>query len=144
MPEVTAVNMPEMMPASPSQPSALAMFPRWLQEIMVDAVLTAQCERTTDIWYEHDAGKCVVVLRNGIQWYLNETATAMWMRKDVPVREFIREWAADASAEKKREIATQVVDFLLLAVANGLVTLVPEGASAAKQETAAAQKAKKA
>ena len=95
--------------------------------------MNARCERETDIWYEQRPGKCVVVLRNGVQWYLNETATAIWMRTDVPVRDLIKEWAHGASEEKKREIAMQVADFLLMAASNCLVTLVPESTGAGKQ-----------
>ena len=56
----------------------------------------------------------------------------MWMRMDAPVRDLMAEWLAGASEEKRREIGRLVVDFLLLAAANGLVTLFPEVSEAAK------------
>jgi hypothetical protein len=107
-----------------------------LQEIVIDAVLNTRCERATDIWYQQEPGNTVAVLRGGMQWFLNESASAMWMRMDAPVRELIGEWLAGASEEGKREIVSLVVDFLLLAAANGLVTLFPEGTEHTKPTSA--------
>jgi len=108
------------------------MLPPRLQDLVVEAVINTRCERATDIWYQQQPGNTVAVLRSGTQWFLNESASAMWMRMDAPVRDLMAEWLAGASEEKRREIGRLVVDFLLLAAANGLVTLFPEVSEAAK------------
>jgi hypothetical protein len=124
--------MPEIAPAPLPQPSIISLLPYRLQNIVIDAVLDTRCERATDIWYQQQPGNTVVVLYSGVQWFLNESASAMWMRMDAPVRDLTEEWVAGASEEERREISTLVVDFLLLASANGLVTLFPQVTEAAK------------
>lgn len=141
----TTYAVPEMTSASPSQPFVLGLLPAKLQEVVIHAVMNTRCERATDIWFQQP-GNAVVVLRSGIQWFLNESASTMWLRMDASVRELVEQWEEDTSEDQQREMRARVVDFLLAMAANGLVTLFPEVTEEDRPEKPAsrAQRVKKA
>ncbi len=112
--------------ASPPNIASLAPFPPMLQEAVVHAVLEAKCERATDIWYEDEASKSVVVMRLGIHWQLNETARALWLRLGKRVGEIVDELCQEYPGTDPQEIRFLIVEFVLNAASYGLVELVSE------------------
>ena len=114
--------------APPPNIASLAPFSPMLQEAIVHAVLEAKCERASDIWYEDEATKGVVVMRHGIHWQLNETASALWLRLGKRVGEIVDELCQEYPGTDLQEIRFLMVEFLLNSTSYGLVDLVSEPA----------------
>jgi hypothetical protein len=111
---------------APSSIASLAPFPPMLQEAIVNAVLGANCEKATDIWYEDEATKCVLVMRHGVHWQLNQTASALWLRLGKRGGEIADELCQEYPGTDPQEIRFLTVEFLLNATSNGLVELNAE------------------
>jgi len=130
----------EQAPAGP-QGSCLRMLPQKLQDVLVRAMLNMRCDRASDIWYEDQTTHTVTVLRGGRQWFLNPTASTIWMRCGERVSTIASELAAQHPSDDSKQIEVYVADFLLEASSWGLLTLAD--AEEAKHAAKAAPAEKK-
>jgi hypothetical protein len=120
--------VPEGAPAAPLSAASLAPFPAPIQRAIVGSVCSAMPSRATDIWYQDKTTGDVHVMRAGMQWHLNSTASAVWQLLDG--RSAVEAIAAELKArypdQSPDEVAGAVVEFLLNAHSSGLVDLYPE------------------
>ncbi len=103
----------------------------------MQTVLEAKCERATDIWYDDEANKSLVVMRLGVQWQLNETARALWLRLGKRVGEIVDELSKEYPGTDSQQIKYLTVEFVLNATSHGIVDLVsePPGEKAKKKQS---------
>lgn len=106
--------------------ASLVSLPPKLQETVIASVLDARPQRTTDIWYQDKETSNVVVMRHGMQWQFNETASALWQRLGERVGDVLEEFYQQSPETDRQAIRFQVIEFLLHASSHGLIDLYPE------------------
>lgn len=121
---------PQTIMTAPMQtPGALASllpFPPQLQQMLTEQVLKTRPQRATDIWYLDKATGSVVVMRQGMQWQLNQTASTIWQRLGEPISGIVADFISADPETEPGDIRFTVVEFLLNAYSNGLIDLFPE------------------
>lgn len=98
----------------------LGMFSEDIQKAIIDVVAGKTYARSTDIWYRDENTATVVVLRRGVQWFLNDTAGQIWENLGVPTKVII-EKLKEMYDFDEAGIAKYCVDFLLQSENAGLV-----------------------
>lgn len=106
--------------------ASLMLLPNKLQEIVIEAVLKTKPARCTDIWYEDKTSGTVFVMRLGMQWHLNETASYLWLSIGEQTETIVNKFCEKYGNEDEKDIAASVVEFLLNAHSFGLIELYPE------------------
>ena len=106
--------------------ASLLPFPPKLQEAIIASVLEAEPQRATDIWYKDSGTGAIFVLRHGIQWQLNETASSIWEHLGKSVESIVDDLHELSPSTDLEEMRFQVVEFLLNADSQSLIELFPE------------------
>jgi Coenzyme PQQ synthesis protein D (PqqD) len=106
--------------------ASLLPFPARLQEVLIEAVMSAEPQRATDIWYEDESNKTVFVMRHGLNWQLNETASMLWERLDGPAKGIVEGLCEEYPSADRDEVRFSVAEFLLNAESHGLIELFPD------------------
>lgn len=110
----------------PNSAASLLSFPPKLQEVVSKAILKAKPQRATDIWYEDKTTGKVLVMRQGFEWQLNETASELWLRAGEQVQDVVQDLCKKSPDSDPHEIQLLVAEFLLQASSYGLLELFPE------------------
>lgn len=124
----TPEEMPQEKQSTQASPLSgvglLSHFTPRLQKMIVDEILNQKCERATDIWYSDEATSCVWVMRNNMHWQLNVTASVLWQQLgDTSVKDLLNRMLDEFEGTDIEEARIQVVEFLLQAKNNGLITI---------------------
>ena len=98
-----------------------AAIPEGLQPLIVEALMPAVPTPATDIWCEDEQSQSVIVMRHGMQWRLNNSASALWLNLGQPVEDIVSQMSETFPDVEREEIAFWSVAFLLEAAQNGLV-----------------------
>lgn len=105
----------------------LNLFPEKLRDKIVDNILDERYERATDIWYSDQTSGTIWVMRYNIQWQLNSTASILWTQLGKEsVKNIVDQICKKFPETDTKTIQYHVADFLILAHANGLVTIAME------------------
>lgn len=105
--------------------SLLAVFSEDIQNAIINIVIGKIYARSTDIWYYDENTDTVVVMRQGMQWFLNNSASVLWQSLGNPTKMIIDK-LTDTFESDESLITKYCVDFLLQAEKAGLVEEITE------------------
>ncbi|AOY57251.1 MULTISPECIES: PqqD family protein [Desulfococcus] len=109
-------------------PASLAPFPPYLQAAIIKAVGICKPRPATDIWYQDRGTGSVYVIRHGIQWQFNKTASFIWMKlgNGVTVKEIVEQLCREYTEDNAEDIEFQTVEFVLHALSYGVLDIAED------------------
>lgn len=110
---------------APTMVASLTAFPPELQQVIADAVLKCKPRVATDIWYHDEDRGSVFVLRSGMQWELNPTATLIWLELEGGPKKMLEQLQRSYPDTDKQELRLSCAEFLLNAHSWGIIDLYP-------------------